>query len=286
MTIHQPSRKLLAAATLCAVSLLLNGCFFMPGKFASQLRLQGDGQFTFAYAGELYFLPLAEDEEEGESAEFLADSCYDEETYEERDCSEDELADQRQAWEESQASLAEREEREAREMSQLIGGIDTSDPEADAKFAELLQRQKGWKKVVAKGDGLFEVEYEISSTIGHAFAFPAVENFAMANSLVTISPRGDGTVRIDASGFGPGIGNPASMMMLGAQSIGGGTLSPSSEAEDMPEINGSFTIHTEGQILANNTDRGPTADQGGQRLDWTIDGMTTATPMALIRLAE
>jgi hypothetical protein len=53
-----------------------------------------------------------------------------------------------------------------------------------------------------------------------------------------------------------------------------------------PIAEGTFTLRTEGQILANNTDEGPQADpaNGLTRLDWKVDVRTTAAPTALIKL--
>ena len=53
----------------------------------------------------------------------------------------------------------------------------------------------------------------------------------------------------------------------------------------MPEINGTFRLVTDGQILANNTDEGPHAGPGGQVLQWTVNQRTTAAPTALVKLA-
>ena len=58
-----------------------------------------------------------------------------------------------------------------------------------------------------------------------------------------------------------------------------------SKAPELPEILGSFTLTTDGEIMANNTDEGPQADPAGRKLAWTISKRTAAAPTALIRLA-
>jgi hypothetical protein len=52
----------------------------------------------------------------------------------------------------------------------------------------------------------------------------------------------------------------------------------------LPEMEGTFRIVTDGQILANNTDEGPKPDAAGQALEWKINRRTQTPPMALIQL--
>jgi len=54
-----------------------------------------------------------------------------------------------------------------------------------------------------------------------------------------------------------------------------------------PIAEGTFTLRTDGQILANNTDEGPQPEGAGlSRLDWKVDARTATAPTALIRLAK
>jgi hypothetical protein len=54
----------------------------------------------------------------------------------------------------------------------------------------------------------------------------------------------------------------------------------------IPEMDGTFRIVTDGRILANNTDEGPTQGPGGQILEWRVNARTEAAPMALIQLGS
>ena len=54
----------------------------------------------------------------------------------------------------------------------------------------------------------------------------------------------------------------------------------------MPELDGSFAIVTDGEILANNTDEGPAPFTTGQMLEWKISPRTAAAPTALVRLGS
>ena len=120
-----------AVSLLAGLSLLLTGCFITPGKFTSQLTLAEDESFTFTYEGEIFFLGLSSLAQMGAaSEEFQPTECYDEETYESRDCTEEELAEQRAEWEAGAEARAAKAKKEAEQMSAMMGGIDPTDPEA------------------------------------------------------------------------------------------------------------------------------------------------------------
>ena len=67
--------------------------------------------------------------------------------------------------------------------------------------------------------------------------------------------------------------------MAARGSYGGEDLGPSA-----PDMEGTFRIVTDGRILANNTDEGPSSGRGGQVLEWKVNPRTQAAPMALIQL--
>jgi hypothetical protein len=199
-----------------------------------------------------------------------------------RKCSAAETAEQKQAWDEEQAASAEKRKREGEQMKALLGGIDPASPEAAAEFAQRLRRQAGWKSVVYRGDGLFDVDFAISGRLDHDFAFPTVERFPMAMPFVQLTRRVDGSVRVDAPGFvanAGGSGSLAMMASMGAMQDGKAPAPPG-----LPE--GTFTLTTDGQILANNTDEGPQPDAAGQRLGWTVNARAAVPPTALVKLAN
>ena len=51
-------------------------------------------------------------------------------------------------------------------------------------------------------------------------------------------------------------------------------------------MEGTFRIVTDGRILANNTDEGPSEGAGGQVLEWKVNKRTQSAPMALIQLGS
>lgn len=260
------------AALLC---LALSACLLAPGKFVSTLDVRRDGTFTYSYTGGIYLMPLAMP---NSRATFSPAACQNDETLEERPCTEEELARQKSDFEKQQA---EKNESDAKAAQLLFGGINPNDPKAAEEIAGRLRRQKGWRRVDYKGGGLFDVEFLIAGKLDHDFTFPTIERFPMANAFVQVALRDDGTVRVDAPGFGPSLSGPvmAGMMQGAMMKDGGEGQQPPSSAD------GTFTIRTDAAILANNTDEGPRKAAGGQELGWTVNARVPAAPMALLRTA-
>lgn len=297
MTMHHfTTIRLRAAALLTGFALALSGCFMSPGKFTSELALTGPDSFTFSYDGEIFFLGLSKLSQMGEGAqEVFTASCYDDETFESRDCTPDEEAIQLEEWEAGAAYRAEESKKQAQQMAAIMGGIDPSDPKAAEELVTLLQRQKGWERVVHKGDGVFDVSYRVSGTLGHDFMFPLIEGFPATNPFVQTFMRKGGQVRVNAPGFAVQSGdNPMAGMMGGMGSLAGlAAMGAAGQANEdgsaatppnMPVMDGTFTIRAAPgmRILANNTDEGPAINTAGETLTWRINARTVQAPTALI----
>lgn len=295
MTIHHSPRAF-AAALLAGLSLLLTGCFITPGKFTSELVLMEEDRFTFTYEGEIFFLAMSDLAAMSAAADQFEASCYDEETFEDRECTETEIAEQRAEWEAGAEARAADNAEQAEQMRMMMGGIDPSDPEASAELVELLTRQKGWERVEDKGDGVFDVRYSVSGELSHDFMFPLLEGFPTMNPFVQMFLRDGDVVRINAPGFANNNdANPMSGMMAGMGGMAGmAAMQKSVEAEgdtaagppNMPMMDGTFRIVTNGRILANNTDEGPEAISGGEVLEWAISPRTAQAPTALIDMSR
>jgi hypothetical protein len=125
----------------------------------------------------------------------------------------------------------------------------------------------------------------------------------MANFFVTASRRVGGAVRIDAPGFGPQSGgNPFQSMMMGGMMAGAAEASAAAAADEaaseasgedaemadsmknLPVIDGTFTVTTDGDVLANNTDEGASVGANGKTLVWAINVRTKQAPTALIKI--
>jgi hypothetical protein len=282
-----------AALLLAGLSLLLSGCLITPGKFTSELILIEGNRFTFTYEGEIFFLGLSNLAQMGAAGEtFKFESCFDEETYEDRECTQEELETQRADWQAGAEFRAAEAAQQAEQMSAMMGGIDPNDPEAAAELTGLLLRQEGWTRVVSKGDGVFDVTYSVSGELSHDFMFPVIEDFPMVNPFVQLILRDGGVVRVNAPGFATqNETSPVSSMMgrmsgfaglnaIGNENAGAGDM------PDMPVIQGTFTIITSGSIRTNNTDEGPAPTAGGERLVWEISPRTSAAPTALIDMSR
>lgn len=277
------SRPVRAAALAAAGSLALTGCLLSPGAFTSELQLMKDGSFTYSYDGEIQMLALSKLAEMGNEAEEFEAVCYDDE-FEERDCTLAEVNEQRAEWDAEASERAAEKRKEAEEMKAFLGGIDPSNPEAAQELAQKLQRQRGWEQVTYMGDGLFDVDFRVSGRMTHDFAFPVIEKMPMGNMFVTVVLRDGDQVRIDAPGFAAqGGGNPMQGMMAGMAGLA--QMSEENEGQEPGKVvvpEGTFTIVTDGRILANNTDEGPRPNARGQALVWNISPRTEQAPTALI----
>lgn len=277
------STRLRAASLAAASSLALSGCLLTPGAFTSELQVMQDGAFSYSYDGEIQMLALSKLAEMADEPERFEAECWDDE-YETRECTEAEVNEQRAEWDASAADREAERRREAEQMKAFLGGIDPSNPEAAKELASKLERQRGWEKVTYMGDGLFDVDFRISGRTTHDFAFPVIEKMPMGNMFVTVVLRDEGQIRVDAPGFAAqGGGNPMQGMMSGMAGLA--QMSEDKDAEEIGKVvvpEGTFTIVTDGRILANNTDEGPVANAHGQALVWKISPRTEQAPTALI----
>ena len=265
----------LSVLLVAGLALLLTGCLFTPGKFDSTMTVQRDGTFLFVYDGEISvfsLMQMAKMDAQGKSKT----TCVAGVDGQEMDCTTEQVED-------DEASAKERRERE--QFMKMLGGLDPSDPEVATKIAEELRKQRGWTRVERKDAATFDVRYETSGHLSHAFLFPLVENMPPVSPFVSAMPRADGSVRINAEGFGgaragamgPGMGFVA--MMAGMA----GTSEEDGPKPVLPD--GTFTILTDGRILANNTDEGPETGAGGmQSLTWRVTESSRAAPTVLIAL--
>lgn len=278
MTRQTVFQRVARSATLVAVCALVSGCFLQPGTFDAELNLRADGRFRFVYEGEIVMAGMGDLAEM--AAQVQADAppepCVDDETSQERAC--------------TQAELAERSAQQARDqqmMLALLGSADLTSPESAAELAASLQRQRGWNSVTYREDGVFDVSFAIDSMLSHDFDFPTIEGLPVASPFVSARLRDDARVRIEGAGLvAQDGGNPLSMMMMGmtgAMPQAQGASAPPSPAK-APE--GTFRIVTDAAILANNTDEGPRQSAQGQVLEWDIGPASKTAPMALLQLTR
>lgn len=286
MTPAPPLRRIAAAGIVAALALLLSACLLSPGKFVSSLDLRKDGRFAFTYTGQISMLGLSKLAEMGKKDDksFAPSPCLKEGSDTERPCTRAETDAQKADWEANRKAAAEKARKDGEQAKAIFGGIDPTSPKAAEEMAERLRKQAGWKSVIYKGDGLYEVDFAIAGRLDHDFAFPTIERFSMANVFVVLTRRADGSVRVDAPGFGPSSGSGNAWGSLAAMAA----MDKGKDGEKLPvpELDGRFTLTTDGTILANNTDDGPKAGTAGQVLEWLVNPRTTAAPTALVKLGN
>lgn len=276
------------AAVVAVACTLLAGCLLLPGRFSSELSLNRDGTFAFRYKGEIFVLALSKmmaDQAKDKPFKLLP-KCTDSGEAG-TTCSDEDEAAQRKAWQEERDAARAKARKDAETAKAMLGGIDPADPKASERFAAQLARQAGWRSVVPKGDGRFEVDYAIAGRLDHDFTFPTVEKMPMLVPFVTVIRRADGSVRMDAPAYSAGQSAGPLAGFAGMASAMGGDRNTSVDKAagppGFPTLDGQFSVRTNGTILANNTDEGPKPDPTGQRLDWAVNPQTTSAPTALIK---
>jgi len=252
------TKRLFAAA----IPLLLAGCLWGPGKFASDLTLRKDGSFTLDYRGQIVL----------ETADAMAKPpwqksmahCMD--GLKERPCTAKEIADQQDAYLKKQKS----DEEAAKAF-----GLPGTDEESNRAFAARLMKYAGWRSVTYAGKGVYDVDYHMEGRLTQDFVFPMMPDSNIVIPFIALRRRSDGAVLVTA----PALTGGMNMFGPMAQQMGGGeTKGPPSRAE------GRFTVHTDGQIVTNNSEDGPSADPAGQQVHWDIAPGANKVPETLVRL--
>ena len=255
---HHWIKKLFAIAA----PLLLTGCLWGPGKFASELTLKKDGSFTLDYRGQIV-LQLPPDA----SSEAWADSkakCSDGDK--DRPCTKAEIAEQKNAF--------EKKRKDSEEMAKMFGlpGLDDASNRA---FAAKLMKYAGYRSVTYRGNGVFDVDYHFVGSAKQDFLFPALPDNNLIIPFIALRRRADGSVLVTAPAFTGGSGP------MGPAAAGAGDMA---KGGPMSRAEGRFTIITDGEILTNNSEDGATANPVGRQLHWDVGPASNKIPETLIRL--
>jgi hypothetical protein len=256
---HHWTRRLFALAA----PLLLAGCLWGPGKFASDMTLKKDGSFALDYRGEIVLENA--DQMAKKPWEASMAHCMNEDAGE-RTCSAAEIAEQKAAYEAKQKS----DEEAAKSF-----GIPGTDDASNRAFAAKLMKYAGWRSVTYRGKGVFDVDYHVEGRASQDFVFPIMPDSSIVIPFITLRRRADGSVLVSA----PALTGGMNMFGPMAGQMGGGDMKgPPSRAE------GRFTVHTDGQIVTNNSEDGPAPDPAGQAVHWDIAPGTNKIPETLVRL--
>lgn len=210
------------------------------------------------------------------------DAEFEDESFEERECTEAEVAEQKKEWDEQQVRRKKEREQAKKMFAMLLGGVDPEDPKTIERFTKEVERLAAWNKVEHKGNGVFMIDYSTKGRLADDFAFPVIPRYALGNPMIHISRWDNGRVRIEA----PTFHNDPDMSMLALMGAGGMMPGMGMKNKDVEPlaVKGSFVIKTDAAIMANNTEEGP-ADVGGlQVMTWEIGPRTFGPPMALLKL--
>jgi hypothetical protein len=284
-------KTVLRLFAILALPLALTSCFLIPGAFTSNLDLRKDGNFSFAYQGEIIFQSPDEMMKDSKTEAWTDDkaSCTGPvqgakqdgddaaSSDETRPCTKAEMAEKKREWEAEQRAATDRKLKESAKFAALFGYRPLDDA-ANQKFAAQLMKYDGWKSVIYKGKGVFQVDYQIAGKLGYDFIFPTFPQGDFIIPFVQLRKRDQGSVGVAAPALiGGGLrGMAAKMKALGAP-----------DTDNIPRSNqtrGVFTVTTDGEILTNNTENGPAKVPAGRSLSWSIDSSSEKVPEALIRL--
>jgi hypothetical protein len=274
MLMHVWAKRMFVAAA----PLLVTGCLWGPGKFASGLTVKKDGTFVLDYRGEIVLQTPPDSAIEPWTD---ADAhCYEDSdpktpsvAGKERSCTKAEIAEQKAAREKQAA-----EKREQAEQMAKMFGIAGVDDESSRAFAAKLNKYAGYRSVTYRGKGVFEVDYHVEGSAKQDFIFPTLPDNDFLIPFIAIRSRADGSVLVTAPAFTGGAGPMGVRAGAAAASAMKEGQGPISRAQ------GRFTIITDGEILTNNSEEGPVASPLGRQLRWDVGATSSKIPEALIRL--
>ena len=241
--------------------LLLTGCLWGPGKFASDLTLRKNGSFTLDYRGEivLQIPPDATSEPWADSKAKCSDDGKD------RACTKIEIAEQKATF--------EKKRKESADIAKAFG-LPGLDDESNRVFAAKLMKYAGWRSVTYRGNGVFNVDYHFVGSSKQDFLFPALPDNNLIIPFVALRRRADGSVLVTAPAFTGGAGP------MGPAAAGAGDMAKG----PMSRAQGRFTVITDGEILTNNSEDGASPSPIGHQVRWDVGPASNKIPETLIRL--
>ena len=283
---HQLAKHIFVAAA----PLLLTGCLWGPGKFASDLTLKKDGSFVLDYKGEIVLQtpPDAQAKAEPwtpdkvrcrkdgdvEVQPWIGEVEADDDNPV-RPCTAAEIAKARTDYEAQAAERAKTKREEAEQMAKMFG-LPGFDEESNRAFAAKLGKYAGYRSVQYRGKGVFDVDYHFEGRATQDFLFPAMPDNDVLIPFVAIRRRADGSVLVTAPSFTGGVGPLGAR--AGAAAAGAMKDGPVSRAQ------GRFTIITNGEVLTNNSEDGASPHPAGRQIRWDVGAGSSKIPEALIRL--
>jgi len=229
--------RLMRGAMALVAPLLLWGCVLTPGKFVSSLTVNADRTFTFAYKGEVIAI--------------------------------DPSAAMKGLGGESSETKPGQEKKAGSAVAQLPADVD---PETKNRaIAEALMKEAGYRSVVYRGKGKFDIDYMMTGSLTHTFLFPFNSDAQAIIPFVMVEVRQGGTVRVRAPGFAGNQGG--AMTGMGSGASGGQKF-----------LDGVFTLDTDAEIVSQNNEDGTKTVGARRQIKWRATPLTTEEPSAVLRL--
>ena len=137
--------------------------------------------------------------------------------------------------------------------------------------AAALRKETGYRSVEYKGDGLFLIDYAITSRLTHNFIYPFNIDAEILFPFIAIELRGKDQVRVKA----PAFADQGTEKRMGRMGKTKGKHAP---------MDGTFTLTTNAQILSQNTETGAQEEGDEQVMRWKATPLTKDAPMAVLKL--
>jgi len=272
-----------------AAALMLTGCLWGPGKFASDLTVRKDGSFVLDYKGEIVLqLPpdsaatpipwkaeMARCHQSGKTEVVAADKPASGDADDAvRPCTKAEIMELKSQFEADQVEKSVTKRKEAQEMAKAFG-VPGLDDASNRAFAAKLMKYSGWRSVTYRGKGVFDVDYHLEGRATQDFLFPALPDNDLIIPFIAIRHRADGSVMVTAPAMTGGSGPMSVRAGLPTAPEGQGPVS---------RAQGRFTIITNGEILTNNSEDGAAVHPLGRQVHWDVAPGSTKIPETLIKL--
>jgi len=252
----------LRVALALIAPLALTSCFFVPGKFTSDLVIRADRSFTFSYKGEVVAVDLGS--QMGKAMSGIGDAAAEAESGEDGNKKEGEEA--KPEAKEDAPTPAQTAEEKAKQEAQY------------REMAVQLAKEAGYRQVEYRGNGIFYVDYAISGTLTHDFVYPYNQDAALIFPWVAIELRGKDMVRVKATGFA----KQDSSSMGGAMGGMGGMGGAGEQAES--KLDGVFTLTTNAEVVSQNQEEGAETVGADKVISWKVTPLRQDAPMAVLRV--
>lgn len=247
--------------TALALLLPLSACILSPGKFTSTLDIGRDGSFTFTYVGEVIAPPPDSMTGKDEAR---------------KDAGNGKKADD--------SPYPATSERNRKPGVPPIKPETASNRARMAALADTLSKEHGYRSVKYLGNYHFAIDYSVTGRLTHNFLFPFNLDGEVIIPFLAIELRGADRVRIKAPGYANDESRGGGEMGAAIGGLGENLGGSSGDARPS-ELDGSFTLTTNAEIISQNQESGAvTLPDGRKRIVWRATPQTRDAPTASLKI--